>query len=278
MSKFNICIVQPQNYVHSMAFLELGELIQYSLIDLGHPATLGFNRIESNQRNIVIGCHLLAPTAIPTLPKSTIILNTEQIYKDDSAWNTNIFSWAKNFELWDYSHKNMEKFNDLGITHAKLLKIGYQKELDRLNKNTPKEVDILFYGSVNERRHRVIQELIDRGINVKTLFGVYGKERDQWIEKSRVVLNHHFYASQIFEIVRVFYLATNSVAVVAEVNETTSIEPIYSATVHAAPYEQLTEACLQLLLNSALRTQLQERADTEIKKNPQKAFTEALID
>ena len=260
-----------------MAFLELGELIQYSLLELGHKASLGFNQIEQNSKNIVIGCHLLAPAAIPTLPKSSIILNTEQIYKDDSAWNSNIFSWAKNFELWDYSPKNMEKFNELGITHAKLLRIGYQKELERLNNNSSKEVDILFYGSVNERRHQVIQELTERGINVKTLFGVYGKERDAWIEKSRIVLNHHFYASQIFEIVRVFYLITNSVAVVAEVNETTAIEPMYKDSIQSAPYEQLSQTCLQLLLNSRLRSELQEHSAKAFRQHPQKVFTEAVL-
>ena len=278
MSKFNICLVQPKNYIHSMAFLELGELIQYSLIELGHTATLGFNHIEPTHKNIVIGCHLLPPSAIPSLPKSTIILNTEQIYKDDSAWNKNIFSWGQQFELWDYSHKNMEKFNELGITHAKHLRIGYQKELERLNRNTKKEVDILFYGSMNERRHAVLQELTEKGLNVKTLFGIYGKERDEWIEKTRIVLNHHYYASQIFEVVRVSYLITNSVAVVAEVNETTAIEDLYRRSIHPAPYEQLTESCLQLIINSASRAKLQEIASNEIKQYPQKFFTESILE
>ena len=56
------------------------------------------------------------------------------------------------------------------------------------------------------------------GINVKALFGVYGRERDKLIARSKIVLNMHHYSSQIFEIVRVFYLLTNRKAVVAECN------------------------------------------------------------
>ena len=277
MSKFNICLVQPDNYIHSYAFLELGELIMYSLKELGHDATMGFNKIESDRKNILIGCHLLDPALIPKLPTSTVILNTEQISDGTNPWNKTAFNWFRDFEVWDYSQKNMEKFQHLGIKHAKHFKIGFQKELARLEKTANKDVDILFYGCLNERRRTILQALTEKGLNVKVLFGVYGKERDQWIERSRVVLNHHFYDSQIFEIVRVFYLLANSVAVVAEVNETTSIDPIYKEGIFPAEYSQLVSGCLELIIKSPLRLKLQEAALDAISRYPQKSFTEALL-
>jgi len=114
-------------------------------------------------------------------------------------------------EAIEYSPKNIEKFLQVGIDKTKLLKIGYQKELARLDLSKPKDIDVLFYGSMNERRKAILDELELKGLKVKTLFGIYGQERDHWIERSKVVLNHHYYESQIFEIVRVFYLLTNSV-------------------------------------------------------------------
>ena len=80
-----------------------------------------------------------------------------------------------------------------------------------------------------------------KGLTVKSLFGVYGKERDAWIERSKLVINHHYYQSQIFEVVRVFYLLTNSVAVVGEVNDTTSIDHIYKEGIHPVQYDGLVE-------------------------------------
>lgn len=278
MKKINICLIKPDNYIHSYAFLELGELIYFSLKDLGFEATLGFNQIEPNVKNILIGCHLLDPKFMEQVPKSTIILNTEQIYSDTADWNKNIFAWVTNFEVWDYSTRNIEKLKDIGVNEAKLFKIGFQKELARLDMSKKKDVDVLFYGCVNERRKDILEKLVAKGLTVKSLFGVYGRERDEWVERSKLVLNHHYYNSQIFEIVRVFYLLTNSVAVVGEVNESTSIDTMYREGIYAAKYDDLVAGCLELARDDALRQRIQVEALNSISKYPQKLFTQEALD
>ncbi|MBT8551625.1 hypothetical protein G6671_09110 [Polynucleobacter paneuropaeus] len=92
MNKFQICLIKPDNYIHSYAFLELAELIYFSLKEIGFEVALKFNEIEPSAKNIIIGSHLLDPCLISDVPASTIILNTEQIYKDATDWNKNIFS------------------------------------------------------------------------------------------------------------------------------------------------------------------------------------------
>lgn len=109
------------------------------------------------------------------------------------------------------------------------------------------------------------------------LFGVYGKERDAFIARSKVVINHHYFSSELFEIVRVFYLLANSVAVVAEVNKTTSIDPVYLNGVYATPYEGLVDACVELVRNQDLRTSLQKNAFDTISKLDQSSIIAALI-
>ena len=276
MARFNICLVKPDNYIHSYAFLELGELLYFSLQELGHDVSFGFNNMEPSASNVLIGCHLLDPSFIAQIPASTIILNTEQVY-GETDWNKPIFAWAKHFQIWDYSPKNITKFNQLGIDRTKLLKIGFQRELARLDSSTPKEIDVLFYGSVNERRKVILDRLEAKGLKVKVLFGVYGKDRDEWIERSKVVLNHHYYESQIFEIVRVFYLLTNSVAVVGEVNEATSIDAMYQDGILAAQYEDLVDSCVELVRNPQLRDQIQLKALQAISQYPQAPFTEEVL-
>jgi hypothetical protein len=278
MKKINICLIKPDSYIHSYAFLELGELIYFSLLELGFEVALRFNQIEPDIKNIVIGCHLLDPKFITQFPKSTIILNTEQIYSDTTDWNKNIFAWVSNFEVWDYSKRNIEKLNEIGITKAKLFKIGFQKELARLNNSKNKDVDILFYGSLNERRRVIIEKLTEKGLRVKTLFGVYGKDRDDWVERSKLVLNHHFYNSQIFEIVRVFYLLTNSVVVVGEVNEATSINAMCREGIFAAKYEDLVARCEEIAQDEIARKEMQIEALNSISRYPQKIFTQEALD
>jgi len=279
MRKINICIIKPDKYIHSGAFLELGELIYYSLKELGYEVTLRFNNLEPSVKNILLGFHLLNPILnIQQVPKSTIIINTEQIYLDCSSFSKNILIWAKNFEVWDYSEKNIEKFKSLGFFKIKLLRIGFQKELCRLDLSINKDIDVLFYGSINKRRQDVINKIIAAGLKVKTLFGVYGKERDEWIERSHLVLNLHFYNSQIFEIVRLFYLLTNSVAVVSEVNHSTYIDPLYKSCIYSARYELLAAECIEVVKNSNLRERIQVDAFNYFSKYKQKFFTQQLLD
>ncbi|MBU3550122.1 hypothetical protein ICN13_02055 [Polynucleobacter sp. MWH-Berg-3C6] len=278
MKKINICMVKPDDYIHSYAFIELGELIFFSLKELGYEVSIGFNNLTFNVKNILIGCHLLDPSYIKQVPKSTIIVNTEQIYNDTTSWNSNIFVWVKNFEVWDYSELNIEKLKSLGVDRVKLLKIGYQKELRRINMSTNKDIDVLFYGSINERRAEIINGLINRGLRVKTLFGVYGKERDEWIGRSQIVLNHHYYNSHIFEIVRVFYLLSNSIAVVGEVNDSTSISSLYKEGIYPSKYEDLVDSCLKLIKDNSLKQKIQFDAFNSISQYEQKFFTQQVID
>ena len=275
--RYNICIVQPSQYIHSLAFIELGELLLYSLQDLGFQAQLQFNQIDPDGRNILIGCHLLDTKFIQLVPKSTVILNTEQIYADSTDWNGPIFEWAKHFETWDYSERNILKFHELGIRLTRHLKIGFQKELARIPKINTQDIDVLFYGSMNERRLAIINDLKAAGLKVHTAFGIYCSERDQLISRAKLVLNHHFYESQIFEIVRVFYLLTNSIAVVGEVNSNSSIDPIYLEGIFPSPYESLATACTQLIQDEFLRKRLKNKAFETISQYPQKRFTAELL-
>ena len=276
--QFNICVIKPENYVHSYAFIELSELIYFSMKEIGIEATLGFNKIEPGARNLIIGCHLLDPKHINEMPKSSIVLNTEQIYSDAMEWNKNIYAWVNEFEVWDYNERNVEKLKSVGVDSPKILKIGFQSQLKRILKAQEKDVDVLFYGSFNNRRSLIIDQLQQQGLKVKTLFGVYGKERDDWIGRSHIVLNHHFYDSQIFEIVRVFYLLTNSVAVVGEVNDTTYIDEMCREGIYGAKYEDLVTACLHIVKNKSIKDKLENDGFNSIFKHPQKVYMQQMFE
>lgn len=244
-----------------MAWWELGELIYYSLKELGFEVNIQHRKMESNCRNIILGAFILEPEYITKIPKNSIFVNTEQLYLDDqkSLWPSDIYEWAKNFETWDYSEKNIEKFIERGIHGVKKLGIGYQQELNRIVKSDNEDIDVLFYGSLADRRIKIINDLKAEGLNVKTVFGVYGKERDDLIARAKVILNFHHYNSHIFEVVRVFYLLTNSKAVVGEVGKSTSIEQIFLDSIRAAPYDGLVEACKSLVKNDTERRLLEHK-------------------
>jgi len=274
--KFNICIIQPQGYIHSLAFLELAELLVYSLRDLNHEAALQFNKIDGTSKNILIGFHLLDIKYLDQVPKDTVLINAEQ-FLGGTPWNENILKWIHSFEVWDYSQQNIDVFKEMGLSNIKLLKLGYQKELTRIQKSSSQDIDVLFYGSINPRRASVLDALKNNNLHVHTSFGVYGKDRDDLIARSKIILNLHYYASEIFEVVRVFYLLSNAVTVVGEVNHTTTIDDLYRSAVIGAEYENLAQTCLNLLSNNESRIQKTQYGFELIQRYPQKLYTSQLL-
>ena len=275
---FNVCLPQPEGYQHSFCLLELAELLAFSLQDLGHDTLFSINDVYPDRRNIIIGCHLLPTDLIARMPPSTIVVNTEQIYDEDRfGWNRNIFAWGRTFETWDYSPRNVAAFDRLGLPGVKLLHIGHQPQLTRIPKAAEQDIDVLFYGSVTDRRSLVFDQIKARGLNLVTLFAVYGAERDEYISRAKVVLTLHNHASEIFEIVRVHYLLSNAVAVVGEVNASTAISDFYSEAIAGVPYESVADECLRLATDATARKAQEELGYSVISRYPQTEFIRALL-
>jgi hypothetical protein len=254
---YNICIVK---YVHSMAWWELGELIFFSLKELGFNVKIQHQFLEDNCINIIFGAFLLDEDYIKKLPKNSIIVNTEQLlFESDykKRWPSNIIDWAKEFETWDYNDENISMLRGMGVLNVKKLDIGFQSELKRISKNKIQDIDILFYGSRSQKRLELLDLLKNSGLKVEILFGVYGEKRDEYISRSKVILNCHNYNSELFEIVRCFYLMTNRKAIVSEINQTTKIDQRYKLGIYGSPYEELVENCIKVAKNIELREVIQ---------------------
>lgn len=279
MNPYIISIIQPQGYIHSGAFTELAELIVLGIRGLGMDAELKWNTIERSARNILIGIHLLDPQHIPEVPRDTILVNTEQLSDVFSHWNANLMKWfGAGFEIWDYSDININYLRDAGVTRVRKLGIGYASDLRRIRHQATPDVDVLFYGALNPRRIAILEGLDAKGVAVKSLFGVYGRERDAWIGRSKIVLNLHQFDSKIFEVVRVFYLLTNSVAVAAEVNSDTNIDAYYRDGVAHASYDRIVELVCELADSKARCQTLQESGFQTISKHPQSVGMRELLD
>ena len=278
--KYNVCIISPLGYPHSGAFTELAELIAYSLEDLGYRSSISMNECYVDSRNIIIGAHLLDIAHIKEIKSrfsSTVVLNTEQLTNLHTQWSSTLSAWISNFETWDYSHANMNFLKTQGVTNIKFLGIGYHPKLNRIKKLQIHDIDVLFYGSVNDRRQKIINELKYYGSKVVTVFGVYGDERDKLIARSKIILNIHRYDHKIYEIVRVFYLMSNSKAIVSEMASDTDINPIYIDGFYSADYDHIAQSCNDLLQNKSKREELENSAFKLIANYPQSQFTKVVL-
>ena len=277
MSAYHVALVQPSGYLHSLAFQELAELLVFSIKDLGLQCEFAVNRFDRQRRNIVLGAQLLPAEWQAQLPADTIIVNTEQLGSQKHSWSDAIVALSERLTVWDYNTRNIEFLQRRGAREVRRLELGFHPKLARLNLSTTPEVDVLFYGSLGERRQHLLERIREQGLVVKSLFGVYGAERDRWIERSKLVLNCHHYETHIFEVVRVFYLLTNRVAVVGEVGADTLIEAAFESCISAATYEALPELCAALCADDAARRQRAESGAGLFRERRQTSLLQPLL-
>ena len=212
------------------------------------------------------------------VPSSAVIYNLEQIQLSSGWCSPDYLGLLKRCQVWDYAKRNIASLGKLALARPAVhVPIGYVPQLTRIPRNPVQDIDVLFYGSVNERRARVLDQLRSRGINTQAVFGVYGAARDSLIARAKVVLNLHFYEASIFEIVRVSYLLANRKAVVAECHDGTEIDPDMLDAVRPVRYRQLVDACAELVNDQQERSALEERAFSRVSARSEGAFLTAAL-
>lgn len=269
---FAVLTVTPPNYIHSQAFSEVAETIHHGLFASGHQSVIT-HEVLPEHRHIVLGTNLLPAVSIE-LPEDTILYNLEQI-SPDSPWITDsVLALFQRFTLWDYSLRNCEQLQLMGCRHVQHVPLGYVPQLTRMEPlaEEAQEIDILFYGSLNEKRAKVLDALREKGLSVVELFGEYGAERDQAIARAKIVLNIHLYEAQIFEIVRVSYLLANHKFVLSESSPNDPDAEAFKDGVAFVDCDHMVEACLSFLQNPQERQRIAEAGFQLMTQRSETAF------
>ena len=174
-SSYNIVLMQPPGYPHAMGLWDICQLLRLSLTDLGYETTLQINRLESSAINVIVGYHLIGDPAVLANHHSVIYQLEQVSIKGGWFKPSQMAVLGKAQEIWDYG-ENITFLNSHGLSNIKHLPIGFHEGLATIPKRT-EDIDVLFYGTLNERRKVILDRLRSRW-KVETLFNVYGKVRD----------------------------------------------------------------------------------------------------
>ncbi len=256
LAPYSILVVSPLGYPHSQAFEEVALSLHHGFRALGirAPIVRDINKVRGIP--IVLGANLLSLMPDIRVPENAIIYNLEQI-EDGSAWTQSPYlQLLRKQRVWDYSELNRSELSKAGIEVEAICGIGHVPELERIDAVPEKDIDVLFYGSLNKRRMDILGSIANRGLKVRIATNLYGAERDGFIARAKVLLNIHFYEAKVFEIVRVSYLLANGCAVVSETGTSSTEEAELQDALVFAPYEELAEACELLVADSDRRAKL----------------------
>jgi hypothetical protein len=264
--EFSVLIVTPPNYTHAECFREVAETISHGLQELGHAARMT-TEPRPGTRHIVLGAHLLLHYALP-LPADSILYNLEQLPLRDETWVRRYVALLGRYTVWDYADENIALLLQMGIGAAALLPLCHYPGLTRIPQNLAKDIDVLFIGSLNERRRSMLARLQQAGMGVVSLFNKYGQERDGLVARAKIMLNIHFYEARIFEAVRVSYYLANGLCVLSESSGDAMLDAEWGAGVCFAPYQGLEQKAQALLADEALRADYGKRGLALMRQRP----------
>jgi SAM-dependent methyltransferase len=228
----HICVVQPLGYVHSLGFLDQARHFRYQFRRLGAEVSIAKNRLRHDAVNVVFGAHLGFD---PALRKryTCIFVNLEQLGIGGAPVSAAYLALLGGSAVADYDKANVSAYtthvDDVCIVpmlHSPYLASEGLLPLEE------RPIDLLFFGSVNERRTRMIAQVEAQGLSV-SLFDapLYGAERDHFIRQAKAVLNFHFYESSRFEQARVSHCLSLGTPVIAERTARTQPPPCFDDAV-----------------------------------------------
>ena len=212
-------------YIKHIVFKETAIALYHTISNMGYNCKL-VNTMDSNSDNyyLILGAH----NYLDQFPKNYIIYQLEQtnIYiidedgnkKEKLFSNRYILTLMNARQVWDYSLSNIKYLKK----HYKLknvyhLPVYYTPYLDTMKYHMEERpIDILFYGSINSRREKILTEL-GKKYKVKVYINnLWDKDRDEMIKKSKIVINIHYYQNAILELHRISYLLSNKCLVISE--------------------------------------------------------------
>lgn len=153
--------------------------------------------------------------------KKIIVYQLEQLVTNH-WWSTeHIINNIKSAdEVWDYDLENIKVLESHGI-QSKFIPLRYTESLKRINNKENPDIDVLFYGSLTPRRYNIITQMINSDyyynhINFVYLFNIDGEKLDDYISRSKIILNIHPNENHRQEQVRIYYPLINNKCIISE--------------------------------------------------------------
>jgi predicted O-methyltransferase YrrM len=269
--KFNLVNLQVPGWgVMKPVYEDNFSLVSYAFDDLGIEYSQTYNELRKGYNNILFQAHSNSDLSNYLLGYTYIPFQMEQlpIYNFDLAENNGYMRLLKGAAMiWDFSLTNLEYLNSIGINNVLYLPFGYHHKMKIINFDKEKTIDILFYGELNLKRAAILNNLAEKGYRVVALEFVFGEERNQYIEKAKIILNISRYSNNLLEEHRLSFLLNNGCFVISEPVENMKTNE-YRDSIVFCNYNKIIETCEYYLKpeNETLRKQISKRGYKNFSK------------
>lgn len=240
--RIHLSIVQPTGYVHSLGFLDQARYARHQFRQLGVEVTIGKNRLREDAVNIIFGAHLGFSAQLKER-FTCVFFNLEQLGEGGASVDAAYINLLRSSAVIDYDVRNLAAY---GCQEGDVPIVSFQYA--PYLKGTPdlpledRPIDLLFFGSVNERRQAIFERIEACGWQVSRFdHPLYGDERDHFIRQSKAVFNCHFYESSRFEQARAFHTLSLGTPVISERTDRTTPPAAFEEAVSWVSDDHLEE-------------------------------------
>ncbi|PEJ66375.1 DNA-binding protein [Bacillus wiedmannii] len=205
-------------------FIDVVRALKWNLEQQDNTVIISENLLTNAKNTVIFGANnSIYNTSSINIPKKAIIYNFEQLY-DDCHWdNPQYLNILKDREIWDYSLHNINWLQKKGLGKSiKHMKINYAPTLEFKSKIFPdfEDIDVLFIGSINDRRQLIIKQLKELAPHLNIIFtnNIWGIPRNELIARSKIILNIHYYLTGILETPRISQIVANNKFIISELS------------------------------------------------------------
>lgn len=261
MPDIQVVVPDPAVKASYHAFDEIALTLVGGLRRLGAEVVVGTSYLDLGVPTILLSPYVYDDDVIDRLPANTILYNWEQLGDAGTHLVTpaQVLRFSR-FIVWDYSAKNVAFWRARGAANVVHVPLGYDPGLEILPPVVEPTYDVVFFGSLNDRRQHIITQLRQRGLDVAVVRFGFGPQRDAALRTANLALNIHSYDVGILELARLSLLWANHVPVVSEANPNTEVPFGMGEVGLFAPYGALVDAVVDALADPAGRAEATEAA------------------
>jgi hypothetical protein len=258
-TRWRVVRVIPPGYPHAAVFDELAESLAWGLAVAGARVTVAVNQTDPGGYNVLLGAHLGTPDPIAAEGVRGVVYNLEPLpeaVRRRPAYR----AWFRRWPVWDFAAEQVDWLRREGARPVWHVPVGWAPVLDRdRTPAQPPDIDVLFAGSLTPRRRAVLDGIAAEGLGVRTLFAVYGRERNAWLARSRLAVNCHAEAGHPLETLRLMLLWAQGTAVVSEADRPDMIPPAWREAAQWVSLKDFPRTCRWLVDHPEARQALAAR-------------------
>lgn len=273
----HLCIMQPGGYVHSLGFLDPAQYFRHQFRRLGAEVSMGKNRLKHNAVNFVFGAHLGFDPGLRD-HYDCIFVNLEQLGEGGAPLAQSYHRLLSSSAVIDYDARNVPSYTQQ-VEDVPVVPLWFAPYLQSAAPQALAErpIDLLFFGSMNERRRALLDRIQAQGVSVSQFDSpLYGPERDDFILQSKAVFNAHFYETSRFEQARVSHCLSLGTPVISERCHLTGPDAAFENSVMWVDDTQLDAFFAQQFGTAAFFEQASQCLDHFKTHDPIEAYADLL--